>query len=78
MKEVVDRYMEPLNRDRNRHLVDLGTPLDTRWAKANQMEVGIGNFVADVVRDVTGADIGYINAGSLRGDTTFSNKLTYG
>ena len=78
MARLVDRYVAPLRHDRERHLVKINTPIETRISESQTKETNMGNFLADVIRDALGTDVGFINAGSIRGDKIFFDKLTYG
>lgn len=38
------------------------------WERAYHEESNVGNWVADIIRDYTGADVAFINSGGLRSD----------
>jgi 5'-nucleotidase len=38
------------------------------WRRAYHRESDVGNWVADIIRDYTGADVAFINSGGLRSD----------
>lgn len=38
-------------------------------------ETNVGNFIADVYRNATGADIGFVNGGSIRADLTYNTGV---
>jgi 5'-nucleotidase len=44
-------------------------PLDARFASVRTSETAVGNFVVDLMRQVTGADVAVLNSGTLRADT---------
>ncbi|MGJ0396107.1 MAG: bifunctional metallophosphatase/5'-nucleotidase [Methylocystis sp.] len=61
--------------------VDIGvtkTPLDSRKASVRGQETAIGDFFADTMRAVAGADVAIINGGGIRGNRLYESgtKLT--
>ncbi len=54
------------------------TPLDSRKASVRGQETAIGNYFADTMRAVAGADVAIINGGGIRGNRTYAagTKLT--
>ncbi len=61
--------------------VDIGvarTPLDSRKASVRGQETAIGDFFADTMRAVTGADVALLNGGGIRGNRLYESgtKLT--
>jgi len=46
--------------------------LDALSVSNRTKETNIGNFVADAYRNAAGADIGFVNGGSIRADLTYS------
>eukprot|EP01052_Picozoa_sp_SAG31_P052109 SAG31_NODE_12708_length_922_cov_1.252734_1_plen_283_part_00 len=47
---------------------EIGVELDTRFAKIRTQETNASNWIADCIRDGTGADITILNSGTLRAD----------
>jgi len=47
-------------------------PLDALSYSSRTRETNVGNFIADAYRNVTGADIGLVNGGSIRADLTYN------
>jgi 5'-nucleotidase len=45
--------------------------LDVKSANVRTRETNIGDFIADVFRQATGADVALVNGGSIRADTIF-------
>ena len=45
--------------------------LDALSETSRQKETNIGNFIADAYRNAAGADIGFVNGGSIRADLTY-------
>lgn len=48
------------------------TALDSRKSAVRSGETAIGNFIADAMREATGADIAIVNGGGIRGDRTYA------
>lgn len=46
--------------------------LDALSESNRQKETNIGNFIADAYRNAVGADIGFVNGGSIRADQTYN------
>ena len=46
----------------------LGVELDTTFAHIRTQETNASNWIADVIRDGTGADVTILNSGTLRAD----------
>ncbi|HJS50474.1 MAG TPA: 5'-nucleotidase C-terminal domain-containing protein [Pyrinomonadaceae bacterium] len=47
-------------------------PLDALSYSSRTRETNVGNFIADAYRSVTGADIGFVNGGSIRADLLYN------
>ena len=47
-------------------------PLDALSLSSRTKETNVGNFIADAYRNVTGADIGFVNGGSIRADLNYN------
>lgn len=47
-------------------------PLDALSKSVRTKETDIGNFIADAYRKAVGADIGFVNGGSIRADLSYS------
>jgi 5'-nucleotidase len=47
-------------------------PLDALSHSVRTKETDIGNFIADAYRKAVGADIGFVNGGSIRADLTYN------
>jgi len=48
------------------------TELDALSYSSRTKETNIGNFIADAYREAVGADIGFVNGGSIRADLTYN------
>ncbi len=47
-------------------------PLDALSYSSRTRETNVGNFIADSYRNVTGADVGLVNGGSIRADLVYN------
>jgi 5'-nucleotidase len=48
------------------------TELDALSYSSRTKETNVGNFIADAYREAVGADIGFVNGGSIRADLTYA------
>ena len=48
------------------------TELDALSLSSRTKETNVGNFIADSYREAVGADIGFVNGGSIRADLTYN------
>jgi len=68
---VVARYQELLDK----LAVEVGAtsvPLDALSVSNRTKETDIGNFIADSYREAVGAEIGFVNGGSIRADLSYN------
>lgn len=63
-KDLLQRLAEPIGRT--------ATELDALSLSNRTKETNIGNFIADSYRKAVGADIGFVNGGSIRADLTYN------
>ena len=75
---LVKRYTDQLETELS---VEIGTtvkPLDSRRLVVREAEAAIGDLIADAIRDATGAEVGLVNGGGIRGDRLYpaGTKLT--
>ena len=75
---LVKRYTDQLDAEL---AVEIGTtakPLDSRRLVVREGEAAIGDLIADAIRDATGAEVGLVNGGGIRGDRLYpaGTKLT--
>lgn len=68
----VAEYQEFLSRELDVALGKTTTSLDSRKSTVRMGESAIGNLIADAVRARTGADIGLMNGGGIRGNKTYA------
>ncbi len=68
---VVDRYRDLLDQLSVR-VGATGVTLDALSVSARTKETNIGDFIADAYRNSVGADIGFVNGGSIRADLTYN------
>lgn len=75
-KELIDSYIEPLN-----HLLDMEIGhFNTSFTYSRQEvrggENAFANFIVDVMRDHTQADIALLNGGAIRGANEFTSGMS--
>ncbi|MCW5961067.1 MAG: bifunctional metallophosphatase/5'-nucleotidase [Pyrinomonadaceae bacterium] len=63
-KDLLEKLAEPIGRT--------AVVLDAGSASNRTQETNVGNFIADAFRRSTGADIGFLNGGSIRADLTYN------
>lgn len=63
----IQEYTQRLDRLLNQRIGILMSTMDTRRNTVRTQEVAFGNFVADIIKEYTHADIGLINSGAIRG-----------
>lgn len=63
-KELLDKLSEPVGAT--------AVELDGLSKSNRTKETNIGNFIADSYRNAVGADIGFVNGGSIRADLTYN------
>jgi 2',3'-cyclic-nucleotide 2'-phosphodiesterase (5'-nucleotidase family) len=69
--ELVQRYTQRLDTELNVEIGTVARPLDSRRVQVREAEAAIGNLIADAIRASTGADVGLMNGGGIRGDRTY-------
>jgi len=69
---VVGEYEKKLSAELDKPLGRAAIELDARSLTNRTGETNLGNLVADSFRRATGADVGLLNGGSVRGNTTFA------
>lgn len=77
-KALADKLNAELDKQLNVEIGTLEAPLDSRRNMVRAEEATMGNLIADAMRVQTGADIGLMNGGGIRGDRTYDAgaKLT--
>ncbi|XP_048576403.1 mannosylglucosyl-3-phosphoglycerate phosphatase [Nematostella vectensis] len=68
MKRIVDEYMDLMKESMEEKIGDVEVELDGRFASLRTKETNLGNFVADIMHNVTRADVVIVNSGTLRSD----------
>lgn len=63
-KDLLEKLAEPVGRT--------GVVLDALSLSSRTKETNIGNFIADSYRNAAGADIGFVNGGSIRADLIYN------
>ncbi len=77
-KALADQYRASLDETLNVEIGTAGAEIDSRRNMVRAQEATMGNLIADAMRAATGADIGIMNGGGIRGDRTYDAgaKLT--
>lgn len=65
---LVHEYTDELAGSMEKVIGEIGVELDTRFAKIRTQETNASNWIADCIRDGTGADVTILNSGTLRAD----------
>ncbi|MCE3234243.1 MAG: bifunctional metallophosphatase/5-nucleotidase [Vampirovibrio sp.] len=68
---TVKTYEDKINTALGQVIGNTTVELDARQETNRAQETNLGNYVADIYRTRLGADIGYINGGSIRSNTTY-------
>ncbi len=69
---LVRRYEADLSRELDVPVGRTALPLDSRVASVRAREAGFGDLVADAVRASTGAEVGLMNGGGIRGNRLYA------
>lgn len=69
---LVDEYNHRLNRLLNQKVGFFGSEIQTTRSLIRTMEMPFGNFIADALKHYAKTDIGLINGGLIRGNTTYT------
>ena len=75
---LADKFTADMDATLNVEIGTTETAIDSRRNVVRAEEATMGNLIADAMRDATGADIGLMNGGGIRGDRTYDAgaKLT--
>lgn len=71
-QKVVDDYVKQLDNEMNVVIGKTTNGLDSRRNVVRTQEAAIGNLIADAMRDVTGADVAFMNGGGIRADKEYA------
>jgi 5'-nucleotidase len=71
----LDRKYGPLLKSLEQPVGRTAVQLDMKSAEVRTQETNMGNFIAEVFRQATGADIGLVNGGSIRADATIQRGV---
>jgi 5'-nucleotidase len=67
-KECVDEFLNILGSEMDKTIGFTNVPLEGRFVKVRTEETNLGNFIADLMRHATSADVAILNSGTLRSD----------
>ena len=67
-KAVVQTFLGVLGAEMDKKIGHSNVDLDARFSKVRTQETNVGNFVADVMRRGTSAEVAILNSGTLRAD----------
>jgi len=70
-REVVAEYLRMVSDKMDQVIGETAVPLESRFFKVRTEETNMGNFIADLMRGGSGADIAILNSGTIRADTLF-------
>jgi 5'-nucleotidase len=68
-KACVDEFLDLLGSEMEKVIGFSNVPLEGRFVKVRTEETNLGNFVADMMRRATSADVAIFNSGTLRCDS---------
>ena len=71
IEKLVARYTAEFERELAGPVGRTDVALDARRQILRSQETGVGNFIADVMREALGADVAVMNGGGIRGDRIF-------
>jgi 2',3'-cyclic-nucleotide 2'-phosphodiesterase (5'-nucleotidase family) len=69
---LIDEYQQRLNRLLAQKIGMFGNDIQTSRKLIRTQEMPFGNFVADVIRQFTNAEIGLVNGGVIRGNKSYA------
>lgn len=72
MMAAVNGYKSVLAKNLDVVLARLAAPLDSRTEIVRTQETAIGDFIADAMREQSGADVAITNGGGIRGNRTYA------
>jgi 2',3'-cyclic-nucleotide 2'-phosphodiesterase (5'-nucleotidase family) len=65
---LVERYAAHADRELDRRVGVLSAPLDARESVTRRQQTAVGHFLAALMRERLGADVGLLNSGAIRGN----------
>ncbi|GMI18964.1 hypothetical protein TeGR_g4904 [Tetraparma gracilis] len=68
VKAVVNRYLGVLGAEMEKKIGHSNVELESRFAMIRTQETNLGNFITDIMRRGTDADVAILNSGTLRAD----------
>ena len=71
VETIVAGYEQKLDKELGVPVGEAAVELDTRRGTVRGEESNFGDFIADAIRNATGADVAIMNGGGIRGDRTY-------
>ncbi|XP_020897709.1 5'-nucleotidase isoform X2 [Exaiptasia diaphana] len=68
LKAIVDQYMDVMKESMEETLGQIEVELDGRFSSLRTKETNLGNFVTDIMHNVSKVDVVLLNSGTLRSD----------
>lgn len=68
---LVDKYITELERHMDKVLGENRVPLETRFSIIRTQETNVGNWLSDLMRVNSKADVACLNSGTIRSDCVF-------
>ena len=66
--EIVDSYFKVMEKKMKKIIGEVAVDLECRFSKIRTQETNVGNWICDIVKEDTKADVVLINSGTLRAD----------
>lgn len=74
-KQLIASYLETNNQKLSDQIGQSEVPLDTTTNTVRKQEAAIGNLIADIMREITHADIAIMNGGGIRSNQVYPAGL---
>eukprot|EP00918_Siedleckia_nematoides_P005763 GHVU01012665.1.p1 GENE.GHVU01012665.1~~GHVU01012665.1.p1 ORF type:complete len:662 (-),score=158.75 GHVU01012665.1:335-2320(-) len=71
VNSMTKKYMKELEAQAERVIGYMDVPLETRFCEIRTKETNLGNWICDILRVVTKADLSVMNGGTVRSDRLF-------
>ncbi len=71
VEKMVKKYDEKMTEVMKKFVCHMQVPTDTHFSSIRSKETPIGNFIAELIRKYTSADMSLFNSGTIRADKTY-------